>query len=101
MEGVPPTLVKADGNPAIGSHLNQTVEQEFHKIVISLKVLRWKMVQHKVSRALGMYTNMEENEKLDLVNRIWGCFLQTMEYHPQASSSVGIGVNHSQHQYNI
>lgn len=24
-----------------------------------------------------------------------------MEYHPQASSSVGIGVNHSHQQYNI
>ena len=24
-----------------------------------------------------------------------------MEYHPQASSSVGVGTNHSQHTYNI
>ena len=44
MEGEPPTLVKADGNPAIGSHLNTTVEQDFSKVVISLKVLRWKFV---------------------------------------------------------
>ena len=56
MAGEPLTMTKADGSPAIGSHLNQTVEQEFRKVVVSLKVLRWKMVQHKVSRALGMYT---------------------------------------------
>ena len=24
-----------------------------------------------------------------------------MEYHPQASSSIGVGSNHSHHQYNI
>ena len=95
MEGEPPTLVKADGAAAIGSHLNQTVEQDFNKTVVSLKVLRWKFVQHKVSRSLGLYTHMEDNEKMDLVNRIWSCFLQAMEYHPSAGSSVGIGANHS------
>ena len=66
-----------------------------------MKVLRWKFVQHKVSRALGMYTYLEDHEKIDLVNRMYGCFLQAMEFHPLANSSVGIGVNHSQHQYNI
>ena len=84
MENEPPTIVKSDGNPAIGSHLNQTVEQDFTKVVVSLKVLRWKFVQHKVSRALGLYTTLEDNEKLDLVNRIFSCFMQAMEYHPQA-----------------
>ena len=44
---------------------------------------------------------MVYEEKLDLVNRIYSCFLQAMEYHPQAASSTGIGVNHSQLQYNI
>ena len=100
-EGEPATVTKADGNAAIGSHLNQTVEQDFAKGVVSLKVLRWKFVQHKVSRALGMYTHVEDHEKIDLVNRMYGCFLQAMEFHPLASSSVGIGINHSQHQYNI
>ena len=100
-EGEPQTVTKADGNAAIGSHLNQTMEQDFTKQVVSLKVLRWKFVQHKLSRALGMYTHMEDHEKIDLVNRMYGCFLQAMEFHPQASSSVGVGVNHSQHQYNI
>ena len=38
---------------------------------------------------------------MDLVNRIYSCFLQAMEYHPQASSTIGVGINHSQHQYNI
>jgi len=74
-EGEPPTILKADGNNAIGSHLNQTVEQDFARVVVSLKVLRWKFVQHKVSRALGMYSHMEDHEKIDLVNRIYSCFL--------------------------
>lgn len=68
---------------------------------MSLKVLRWKFVQHKISRALGMYSVMEDNEKLDLVNRIYSCFLQAMEYHPLAQSSSGVGANHSQHANNI
>lgn len=101
MEGEPPTLVKADGSAALGSHLNQTIEQDFTKSVVSLKVLRWKFVQHKICRCLGLYTHVDDTEKLDLVNRIYSCFLQAMEFHPQASSSVGIGANHSQHQYNI
>lgn len=29
-----------------------------------------------------MYTDIEINEKLDLVNRIYSSFLQAMEYHP-------------------
>ena len=60
-----------------------------------MKVLRWKFVQHKLSRALGLYTIMEDNEKLDLVNRIYSCFLQAMEFDPRASTSVGVGANHS------
>ena len=100
-EGEPQTITKADGNAAIGSHLNQTLEQDLTKSVVSLKVLRWKFVQHKVSRALGMYSHVEDHEKIDLVNRMYGCFLQAMEFHPLASSQVGIGKNHSQHQYNI
>ena len=68
-------MVKSDGNPAIGSHLNQTVEQDFQKVVVSLKVLRWKFVVHKMSRALGLYSHYEDNEKLDLVNRIFSCFM--------------------------
>ena len=66
-----------------------------------MKVLRWKFVQHKLSRALGLYTTMEDNDKLDLVNRIYSCFLQAMEFDPRSSTSVGVGVNHSQQQYNI
>ena len=54
--------------------------------MVSLRVLRWKFVQHKISRALGLYTSMEDHEKLDLVNRIYSCFLQSMEYHPMAQS---------------
>ena len=29
---------------------------------------------------------------------MFACFLQIMEYHPQASSNVGVGLNHTQHQ---
>ena len=53
------------------------------------------------SRALGLYDKMEDHEKLDMVNRIYSCFLQAMEYHPLASSQTGIGQNHTQHQHNI
>ena len=38
---------------------------------------------------------MENEVRIDLVNRLYSCFLQAMEYHPLAGSSVGIGVNHS------
>lgn len=72
-EGEPPTRTKQDGSYAIGSHL--AAQDDFDKRVVSLKALRWKFVQHKVSRALGLYTNIDDHEKLDLVNRIWGCFL--------------------------
>ena len=44
IEGDPLTPVKSDGGPAIGSHLNQTVEQDYNKVLVSLKVLRWKFV---------------------------------------------------------
>jgi len=100
-EEEPATILNPDGKYAMNSHLNQTVEQDLNKCVVSLKVLRWKFVQHKISRALGLYGTMEDNEKLDLVNRIFSCFLQAMEYHPMAQSSNGVGANHSQHANNI
>ena len=101
MEDEPLSLLRADGNYAMGSHTYQPGEHEFHRSVVSLKVLRWKFVQHKVSRALGLYGPLEEAEKLDLVNRIYSCFLQAIEFFPQAASSVGVGVNHSHQQHNI
>lgn len=52
---------------------------------------------YKVNRILGVNTIASDDDKLDLVNKIFACFLQFMEYHPQASSNVGIGNNHSQH----
>ena len=51
-------------------------------------------------RALGMYTHMDDHEKMDLVNRIYACFLQAMEYHPIAKTQAGWGANHTQHEYN-
>ena len=95
------TLVKADGNPAIASHLNQTVEQDFNKVVITLETLRWKFVQHKVCRTIGLYGEMENMEKIDLVNRIWSVFLSAMEYHPKANTNNGHSTNHNQAQYDI
>ena len=53
-------------------------------MVVSLKILRWKFVQHKICRKLGAYNVMEENLKLDLANRIFSCFLQAMEFDPRA-----------------
>ena len=98
-EGEEPATTLADGRLAVGSHL--APPDDFEKRVVSLKVLRWKFVQHKVSRALGLYTDMEDGEKLDLVNRIWGCFLQAIEFDPAAASTVGVGANHSQHSHNM
>ena len=74
-EEEPVTQLKPDGNYIMNSHLTQTVQEDLHKTVVSLKVLRWKFVQHKICRALGIYGQMEDNEKLDLVNRIWSAFL--------------------------
>ena len=103
MENEPQTLMGENGNPIINSHLNQNAEQEFSRKLASLKVLRWKFVQHKVSRVLGVYSEITDvNDKLDLVNRIYSCFLQAIEYHPQASSTgSGIGLNHQHNQYQI
>lgn len=86
-EDEPNMRVKADGNYAIKSHYRtqQEAEQQ-EKFVVSLKVLRWKFLQHKFMRTLGQYSHMEDNEKCDLVNRIFGCFLQAMEYHPLAKT---------------
>ena len=59
-------------------------EEKSDDSIASLKVLRWKFVQHKMNRALGLYSSsaVEDHEKLDLVNRVYSCFLQAMEYHP-------------------
>ena len=43
---------------------------------------------------------MEENDKLDLVNRIYSCFLQAMEFDPRVQLSTGVGANHTQHTHN-
>ena len=64
---------------------------------ISLRVLRWRFVLYKVNRILGVNSLNSDDDKLDLVNKLFGCFLQAMEYHPQASSNVGVGMNHTQH----
>lgn len=86
-EEEPNTRVKADGNYAIKSHYRTQHEAEQQeKFVVSLKVLRWKFLQHKFMRTLGQYSHMEDHEKCDLVNRIFSCFLQTMEYHPLAKT---------------
>jgi hypothetical protein len=55
------------------------------KPLISLKVLRWKMVLHKMSRALGLYTHTwmaELTEKFETINEIFRTFLQVLEYWP-------------------
>lgn len=77
------------------------MEQDYNKVLVSLKVLRWKFVQHKISRALGLYSHLDDTEKIDLVNRIWSCFLQAMEYNSLVQGNHGVGQNHSQGQHNI
>ena len=64
---------------------------------ISLRILRWRFVSYKVNRILGVDTLKSDDDKLALVNQLFGCFLQVMEYHPQASSNAGVGLNHTQH----
>ena len=85
---------------AINQHINPQ-HLAYNKKVISMKVLRWRFVQHKINRLLGVYQDYDNEKKLDLSNRIYSVFLQAMEYHPSASSTVGLGTNHSQHTYNI
>ena len=64
---------------------------------ISLRVIRWRFVSYKINRILGVNTLNSEEEKIYLVNKLFSCFLQAMEYHAQAASNSGVGVNHSQH----
>lgn len=47
-----------DGDTEFQSHLYRSVEEEYHKNVVPLTKLRWKFAQHKISRTLGIYTNM-------------------------------------------
>ena len=86
--------MRADGGYLTGSHLDNkraksglnnssadsdSVEEEKkedeEECIASLKVLRWKFIQHKINRAVGIYSHMEDQEKLDLSNRVYSCFL--------------------------
>lgn len=60
---------------AFNQHLNPGASQYAARKVISMKVLRWKFVQHKLNRVLGVYNDYEQERKLDLVNRIFSVFL--------------------------
>jgi hypothetical protein len=58
----------------LNQHIN-TNPQNYQKKVTSLKVLRWRFVQHKINRLLGVYTDYDKDKKMDLVNRIYSVFL--------------------------
>ena len=42
---------------------------------ISLRILRWRFVLYKVNRILGVNSVASDEDKLDLVNKLFACFL--------------------------
>jgi hypothetical protein len=40
-----------------------------------LRIIRWKIVSHKLTKILSGYANLERNERLPLVNSIFNLFV--------------------------
>jgi hypothetical protein len=53
---------------------------------VTMKSIRYKMMYHKLSRAMGLYSRekiTEREDAYDLVNEIFKVFLQAMEHHKE------------------
>jgi len=61
---------------------------------VSLDVIRWKFINHKLERCLGTNNYITQENKFKLVNTLFGFFLQAMEYHQNAHSAYGAGLMH-------
>ena len=91
-----------DQDPTVRKQPKNTNNPD-HQIhfLASLKVLRYSFVYHKFMRMLGCYDKLDIGERMDLVNKIYSTFLQAMEFHPSASSHMGVGVNHLKQPHNV
>ena len=54
--------------------------------MISLNVIRWKFMLHKINKVLGMYSHLSDAERLERTNEIFKVFLQAMEFHPEVAT---------------
>ena len=52
------------------------------------------MLKFKLDRMMGVNTIMPLDNKFKLVNNLFACFLQALEYHPVAVSGIGAGAMH-------
>ena len=56
--------------------------------LVSMEVIRWKFIKFKLDRILGANEIITQDAKFKLVNTYFALFLQAMEYHPYATSSM-------------
>ena len=68
-----------------------------HQMTIPVKLLRWKMVLHKINRVMNLYSGefFLEGNRLRTVLDIFSVFMQTMEHHPNVLTPEGVGAKHS------
>ena len=78
----------------VDDEFDEPDEEERMKLV-SLRVLRWRMLKFKLDRMMGVNTIMPLDNKFKLVNNLFACFLQALEYHPVAVSGIGAGAMHA------
>ena len=78
----------------VDDEFDEPDEEERMKLV-SLRVLRWRMLKFKLDRMMGVNTVMPIDAKFKLVNNMFACFLQAMEYHPNAVGGSGAGAMHA------
>ena len=78
----------------VDEEFDEPDEEERMKLV-SLRVLRWRMLKYKLDRMMGVNTIMPLDNKFKLVNSLFACFLQAMEYHPHAVPGTGAGAMHA------
>ena len=78
----------------IDEEFDEPDDEERMKLV-SLRVLRWRFIKFKLERLLDVNKIITQEAKFKLVNTLFACFLQAMEYHENAQPGVGAGAMHS------
>ena len=58
----------------VDDEFDEPDEEERMKLV-SLRVLRWRMLKYKLDRMMGVNTIMPLDNKFKLVNNLFACFL--------------------------
>ena len=61
---------------------------------MNVRLLRWKFIQYKLDRLLGVNQVITLEQKFKLVNTLFATFLQAMEYHPYSQLPSGAGLMH-------